>query len=298
METDTLQHRGSDAVQDRTLLTMFTTTFTVLVDNWVSRSGLMGEHGLACWIDMGMHCILFDTGQTSLLAHNAGALKIDLDAVDTIVLSHGHYDHSGGLAGVLARAAGAVAIHLHPAAVQPKYHGGGDPCREIGIPAHSLAALQARGASIHPVTVPTEIAPGLFLTGEIPRIHPEEAGESAFCLDKAGQIMDPLLDDQALFLRTKAGTVVLLGCAHAGVINTLDHIRQLTDGQPFHTVLGGMHLHAVSDQRLAWTLASLKRFNIGNLYPVHCTGTRAVAALWAAFPGRCFPCGAGTTLHL
>jgi 7,8-dihydropterin-6-yl-methyl-4-(beta-D-ribofuranosyl)aminobenzene 5'-phosphate synthase len=82
------------------------------------------------------------------------------------------------------------------------------------------------------------------------------------------------------------------------VLNTLDYVRHLTDGYPILAVLGGMHLQSASDERIAWTLDALRQFSIKGLYPAHCTGVKAVAALEAAFPGRCFPCGVGTTLYL
>jgi 7,8-dihydropterin-6-yl-methyl-4-(beta-D-ribofuranosyl)aminobenzene 5'-phosphate synthase len=270
---------------------------TVLVDNSASKPGLLAEHGLAVWLNLGTQCLLFDTGQTNALLANARQLGLDLGAVDTVVLSHGHYDHCGGLADVLHLAASGAVIYSHPDAIRPKYRQADSGVRYIGMPAHCLELLRQRGANLRTVTAPIEIAPGLFLTGEIPRSHSEEQDEEGFRQDAEGRQVDPLLDDQSLFLQTPAGTVVLLGCAHAGVINTLDYVRHLTGGHPIHAVLGGMHLRLASDERIAWTLDALRQFSIEKLYPAHCTGAKAVAALGAAFPGRCFPCGVGTTLN-
>jgi len=271
---------------------------SVLVEDSVSCPILMAEHGLAFWIDTGSRCILFDTGQSQLILANANELKLDLDAVDTVALSHGHYDHCGGLAAVLANAASNVTVYMHPRALDPKYRRTETETRDIGMPVHCWKALCESRHNLKTVTTPTEIAPGIFLTGEIPRSHPEEQSESGFCLDEQGRQADPFLDDQALFLRTPTGTVIILGCAHAGVINTLDYIRHLTEGQPVHAVLGGMHLHSALDERIAWTIKSLQQFSVERFYPMHCTGAKAVAALWTAFPGRCFPCGVGTTMNI
>jgi len=273
-------------------------TITVLIEDSVSRPILLAEHGLAFWIDMGAQCILFDTGQSHLILANANILGIDLDAVDIVVLSHGHYDHCGGLADVLTNAGDKVTVYTHPGALQPKYRRTESTVKDIGIPRRCLEAIRHRSENIRTVTTPTEIAPGLFLTGEIPRIHPEEQSEPGYYLDTQGRQPDSFLDDQALFMKTPGGTVVVLGCAHAGVINTLAYIRHLTGGQPLHTVLGGMHLHSASDERIAWTIASLRRFSIERFYPMHCTGAKAMAAFWTAFPGHCFSCGVGTTLKL
>jgi 7,8-dihydropterin-6-yl-methyl-4-(beta-D-ribofuranosyl)aminobenzene 5'-phosphate synthase len=271
---------------------------TVLVENTVSRPALLAEHGLAFWIDMGTRRILFDTGQSSLVAENATKLGIDLAAVDTVALSHGHYDHTGGLATVLSQAVEPVVVHAHPAALGPKYHRKNTGIREIGITALSLDALSRHNAILRNFHGPIEIAPSLYLTGEIPRLHPEEANNPNFSLDPEGIRPDPFEDDQAIYMNTSAGTLVLLGCAHAGVINTLDAIRRLTGSRPFYAVLGGMHLNSASPERLAWTIDALRRFSIEKLYPAHCTGMEATAALWAAFPDRCFPCNVGTSLSV
>jgi len=273
-------------------------TITILIEDSVSAPTLMAEHGLAFWIDTVSRCILFDTGQSRLIMANANELKLDFDAVDIVVLSHGHYDHCGGLAAVLANAADNVTVYAHPCALDPKYKRTETGTRMIGMSIQCRQALYEGCHNLKTVTIPTEIAPGMFLTGEIPRSHPEEQSEPGFCLDAQGRQADSLLDDQALFIRTPAGTVVVLGCAHAGVINTLDYICHLTGGQPLHAILGGMHLHSASDERIAWTTKSLQQFSIERFYPMHCTGAKAVAALWTAFPGRCFPCGVGTTMNI
>lgn len=269
---------------------------TVLVENSVQGPGLMAEHGWAVWLEAERCHVLFDTGQSGLLAANAERLGVHLDTADAIVLSHGHYDHAGGLEAVLAQTRPGVPVYAHPAALQPRFHRGPQAVREIGLPAGVRARLQAPDVSFRPVTGPTEIAPGVWLTGTIPRRHPAETPEPGFCLDPEGQTADPFADDQALFVRARAGGVVLLGCAHAGVINTLDHLASLTGGEPLLAVVGGMHLRSAAPERLAWTVSELRRFQIGQIYPAHCTGAGATATLWMAFPERCQAAGAGTAL--
>lgn len=272
-----------------------TLKITILADNTVAQPGLLAEHGLAFWVEAGARRLLFDTGQGLALRHNANALGIDLRTVDTAVLSHGHYDHCGGLEEVLAGAAAEVTVYAHPQARLPKYHRGVAGVRSIGMPEPALAALARRGLCFRPVVEPAEVCPGVCVTGAVPRRHTEEAGDEGFCLDPAGRRADPLVDDQALFIATDQGPVVLLGCAHAGLINTLDRIRDLTGGAPLRAVLGGLHLRAASRERLAWTLAALPPFSIPLFCPMHCTGMAATVALWAAFPGHCVPGAVGTT---
>ena len=262
---------------------------TVLADNTVAARTARGEHGLCYHIQSNGRHLLFDAGQGLVLADNAQALDIDLGAVDTIALSHGHYDHTGGLPIVLSAARAPVAVHFHPDALQPKFH----KTRSIGIPPAALAALHAPGVQLHPSREPCEVAPGLFLTGEVPRPHPEESLAEVFHLDPHGNAPDPLLDDQSLFFDSPQGTVVILGCAHAGIIHILERVQSLTHHRPIHAVIGGMHLGAATPTRMQWVVDNLRRFAPQLLVPMHCTGPKAAAALWTAFPDACRPGGAG-----
>jgi len=144
---------------------------------------------------------------------------------------------------------------------------------------------------------PTERSGGLCLTGEIPRRTEYETTGGSFFSDEGGQRTDPLPDDLAIFFDSTAGTVVLVGCAHAGVVNTLQYVRELTEGRPIHAVVGGMHLAAASRDRMERTIAGLRELAVERIGPCHCTGAAATAELWNAFPGKCFPCGVGTRME-
>ena len=266
---------------------------TVLADDTVSARAARGEHGLCVHIETDNRQILFDTGQGLVLADNAQALGIDLGAVDTIVLSHGHYDHTGGLPTVLAAARAPVTVHAHPDGLQPKYH----DARSIGMPAAARDALAGPNCRLILSREPDEVAPGLFRTGEIPRPHPEEALAEVFHLDPEGKNVDFLLDDQSLYFDTPQGTVVLLGCAHAGVIHILEQVQRLTDSRPLRAVLGGMHLGSASPARMRWVVENIRRFAPRLLVPMHCTGPKAIAALWHIFPDACRPGGAGAVFE-
>lgn len=271
---------------------MKTIRLTVLADNYVTARNLRGEHGLAFHLIAGNRHILFDTGQGLVLVENARALGIDLGAVDTVVLSHGHYDHSGGLPHVLSAAHAPVTIHVHPQALQPKYRVTGSEARSIGLPQEALDALSRPPARVMSATTPTEVVPGIFCTGEIPRPADASSPTDIFHLDPAGTRPDPLLDDQALYFSSTGGVVVLLGCAHVGVIPTLDYIRRLT-GQPIHAVLGGLHLGKAPPAEIQRVADYLRALELTCLVPMHCTGTRATAALWTALPDICREGGVG-----
>jgi 7,8-dihydropterin-6-yl-methyl-4-(beta-D-ribofuranosyl)aminobenzene 5'-phosphate synthase len=273
-----------------------TLSLTTLVENSVHVRGLRAEHGLAFHLQCGGRSLLFDTGQSDLLLANADALGVDLSRLDAIVLSHGHYDHTGGLPAVRRRAPQAR-LFLHPAAMEPKFSANAvGPARPAGMTEPSLAAIREAGEAVTWTRQPTEVLPGVFATGQVPRETAFEDTGGRFFLDATATRPDPLVDDQALFFDTAEGLVVVLGCAHAGVVNTLRHIRRLTHNQRIHTLIGGMHLLTADATRMNATVQALRELEVARLVPAHCTGFAAAARLWAEFPGRCQSGGVGTRL--
>jgi 7,8-dihydropterin-6-yl-methyl-4-(beta-D-ribofuranosyl)aminobenzene 5'-phosphate synthase len=182
-----------------------TLRITTLVENSVHARGLRAEHGLAFHLQAGEQSVLFDTGPGDLILENARRLNIPLNHLDAVVLSHGHYDHTGGIAGVLAMSPKAK-VFLHPAALQSRYvretNGG---FRSLGLTASSREALKK--AQIVQTSGMMEISPGLFVTGHIPRETAYEDVGGAFFLDESCTKPDPILDDQALFFESQAGVV-------------------------------------------------------------------------------------------
>ncbi|MGQ9650084.1 MAG: MBL fold metallo-hydrolase [Phycisphaerae bacterium] len=272
-------------------------SITVLVENTANRRGLLGEHGLAFWIERDGRRVLFDTGQGLALQQNAGVLGIDLSAVDEIALSHGHYDHTGGLAATLPNFRRAK-VYAHLAAFRARFvkdHDG--QVRPVGAPVESREWLSARvGQTLATRGGPVALGDGIWLTGEIPRRNDFEDTGGAFYLDEACTEADPVIDDQAMFIETTKGLVVLLGCAHAGVVNTLEHIRTATGEARIHAIMGGMHLLAAGERRMAETAARLSSLKIEQVGLGHCTGLAAMARLHRELPDRCFHCVTGTRL--
>lgn len=266
---------------------------TVLVENSVHRQGLVAEHGLSFHVQCGERNLLFDTGQTDLAVINAETLRLPLDRVEAIVLSHGHYDHTGGVPAMLDVVPQAR-IYVHPAAFEKKFSHNSGQSREIGMSDCVAQAIRRQVSEFIEATARTEIMAGVFVTGEIPRANTFEDTGGAFFLDAEGTRPDPLTDDQALVIDLGRSVILLLGCAHAGVVNTLDHVRHLTAGKPVSAVIGGLHLGSASEERIQQTIARLRDAQLEILAPAHCTGWPATAKLWQAFPDIFRPASVGT----
>lgn len=267
---------------------------TVLAENTARGINLLGEHGLAFWIEADGRHILFDTGQGKVLRHNARQLDIPLDTVEKVVISHGHFDHTGGLRDML-NLGGRLDLYMHPAALEEKYRREKTPPnRGIGIAGLDEQTLCGRRRSLTWTLEPTQLTEGVHATGEIPRRNDFEDTGGPFYLDESCTEPDPLLDDQALYIETSAGLVVVLGCAHAGVVNTLDYIAELTGQARVHAVLGGMHLVRATPRRLEATVAALKRYGVQKVGTAHCTGMRAASYLWSELSGKCFEFSVGS----
>jgi 7,8-dihydropterin-6-yl-methyl-4-(beta-D-ribofuranosyl)aminobenzene 5'-phosphate synthase len=269
---------------------------TTLVDNSVSLSGsgLIGEHGLSFYIESGNKKILFDTGQNVALSHNAEVLGIDLSRIDAVVISHGHYDHTGGLKYLLEKNT-AFSLHAHPDIFDDKLRPTKSGAyKKIGIPVKK-SIFDTVDVQLKLSKAPVEIASGVFTSGEIPQETDFESIESKFFVQREGEIIpDPLADDQAVILDTKKGLVVLLGCSHRGVINTLNHVGKLFPAKKIHAIIGGLHLGNASDARLQKIIDHLRAFDLEKIGVSHCTGTKAMLALFERFNGKVFLNSVGT----
>jgi 7,8-dihydropterin-6-yl-methyl-4-(beta-D-ribofuranosyl)aminobenzene 5'-phosphate synthase len=248
---------------------------TVLADNTATRPDVLSEHGLSLWIEYGSKCILWDTGQGGVLLANAKTLGVDLASADTIAVSHGHYDHTGGLPTAMAAAHNAD-VYIHPVAITPRYSRK-KSVRPVGMPPAAVQSLHT--GPVQWIESWTPICRGVFVTGPIPRQNILEDTGGAFFLDSDCRIQDTLPDDQALVLESAKGIIVILGCAHSGTVNTLDHIRRKTGHRDIYAIVGGMHLGNASQQRLSYTAKALRQYNVQILIPLHCTGTNAMQYL-------------------
>lgn len=270
---------------------------TVLCENTVGPiSGTLGEHGFAALVEGNGVSLLFDTGTGNTLLSNALRMNRDLRRVDKVVLSHGHHDHTGGLLPLLG-IRGEVEVHAHPAVFSRRYRVRDDgESFPIGIP-FDEAYLRGMGARFILEAGFREIAPDVFLTGQVPRRTPFEEGDQRMFLDPAGEKRDPLADDQSLIIRGGKGLVLLLGCCHAGVINTIEHAVERTGEARVWAVAGGTHLGFCPSGQLEATIKALHARGVRGIAAGHCTGFAASARLLREFGGGFQPAHVGYTLE-
>ncbi len=273
------------------------TIIKCVVDNNAQKdSDLRSEHGLSFWIETPEGRVIFDTGQTNaVFDHNLSLLGLKIQDATALALSHAHYDHTGGLESALSKNK-KLKIYAHSDLFQARYSLREGEYRSIGIvqPEEELSSR----AELHLSNVPQEILPNLWTTGEIsPRLEAEGRSAHHFIRVKGAWQPDPYLDDLSLVLQSSAGLVVICGCCHAGLLNTLLHVEKNFSG-PIITVLGGTHLVSASEAELSHVIETLDiRYPSLDFYLNHCTSERAYQALKDAFGHQVKPCPAGTTIY-
>jgi 7,8-dihydropterin-6-yl-methyl-4-(beta-D-ribofuranosyl)aminobenzene 5'-phosphate synthase len=272
---------------------------TTLSENTAGLGGLMAEWGLSILVESEEINILFDTGQSLSASHNAEIMGINLSQIDKIVLSHGHFDHTGGLKQALLRIGKEIDIIAHPDIWAAKYsRRQGQEARYIGIPFHRQT-LESLGAKFSLSREPVRLSDNITTSGEIPMTTEYEIIEPHLQVKEGRRFKpDKLLDDQALIITTGAGLVVILGCAHRGVINTLYHAQKLTGVEAIYAVFGGCHLISATEERIWLTIAALKDLGVQLLGFSHCTGLAASAIMAREFGERFLFNIAGTAISL
>ncbi|UCD07976.1 MAG: MBL fold metallo-hydrolase [Dehalococcoidales bacterium] len=272
---------------------------TTLSENTAAFAGLLAEYGLSVLVETDEANVLLDTGLSISVPHNVEALDIDLKKIDKIVISHGHHDHTGGLRGVLRKMRKSVDVIGHPDIMTSKYaKREGFPAGYIGIP-FDRRELEHLGANFILTPEPVSISENITTSGEVPMVSPYEDIDPHLKVKAGGELVpDEFLDDRALFIRTDEGLVVILGCAHRGIINTLYHAQELTGEQRIEMVIGGCHLMGSSEERVWLTIAALKELGVKKVGVSHCTSLPAAAMMAREFGENFFFNNAGTRIEL
>ncbi len=239
----------------------------------------IGEWGYAALVEADGRQLLFDTGQRpETVLKNAEELGFDLHEVEDVFLSHNHGDHTGGLLSLREK----LKV-LNPKAMSRVHVGKGIFAQRIngGNRMQEMKQqLEADGVEIIIYEKPTELFPGVWITGPVERIHDEKNyGQGGRIYTEDGEIVDNIPEDQSLAINTDKGFVVLAGCGHAGIINTLDYVKSTIQDKNIFAVVGGFHLVSASDEHLAWTAKHLQDFDVEKIVGAHCTGLHALYSL-------------------
>jgi 7,8-dihydropterin-6-yl-methyl-4-(beta-D-ribofuranosyl)aminobenzene 5'-phosphate synthase len=273
---------------------------TTLAENIVGNMigpGFLGQWGLSFLLDFvdakgKSRRVIFDTGMNKqALLYNIKKLKVNMSDVNCVVLSHGHFDHTAAIVEVV-KAAGGVKVYAHPHAFLPRFYTDKRGKRQqIGVPkGEHLKEIERAGGEVLLSAEPKEVMPGLWSTGQIKRVSFENVmtlseGEKLTIVADGKEIEDEILDDQALWMDVEGiGPLIITGCAHAGPVNTLLQVQRIGNFKQIYGLVGGTHLVGRSEEYFQQTVKELKQFRLTLISPCHCTGFKATAKLWQAFP--------------
>ena len=241
----------------------------ILTENTASAK-FLAEHGLSYYIEHDTN-ILFDTGYSDVFLQNAQKLDINIDSVNTVVLSHGHWDHGDGLQFIKNKK-----LICHPDAFQKRYRKNGD--ENIGLDL-SFDELKTK-FDIQYTRLPYNVSHNIIFLGEIPRQNDFESQTTTFALEDNSD--DFVMDDSGLVIKLKNEIVIISGCAHSGICNIIEHAKQVTGIQKIRAVIGGFHLKYNNTQTQE-TIKYLKTQDIKEIYPSHCTELPALSAFYNEF---------------
>lgn len=229
---------------------------------------------------------------------NLNTLEIDAQSIDGVILSHGHYDHCGGLLPLLKKI-GSRRVVAHPEVFRERFWQGQHEERNISMQ-HPREELEKVGAQFDLQPEMISVAPGLYFSGKIERSCAMEKGDPHLvCRNESGTewAEDDFPDDAALAVDTPKGLLILLGCAHSGLINTVEYFKRKLEGKRIHVIVGGTHLGPASDEQFDETVKYLAQLDFDRLGVSHCTGQMRSAQLFARFPNKVFFASVGTTMR-
>ena len=276
-------------------------------DGRIPDATLLAEHGLSLLVKVYLgkesHMVLLDAGYNQrTVTRNLEFLGIDLKEVEAVVLSHGHMDHTGGLHSVLEGLRQSVPVIMHPDGFLPRFLTLPDGKRLTLPRPFQRDSVNTDSINLKESKDPLYLAENtLLVSGEVPRITPYEKGMPAAFIERNGQIVpDAFSDDQFIVVSLgDRGLVVISGCAHAGIINSLHFARELTGQSRICAVVGGFHLTGPAmAPAIEPTIAEMKKFSTEVIVPMHCTGHKALSRFEEELPGDFLLNSVGSNLTL
>ena len=272
---------------------------TILTGNTVpERSDALGEHGFAAFLETEKGNFLFDTGKGKTVVHNAAVLKKDLKSINKIVLSHAHGDHTGGLPEVLqSLSSKQIDVFAHPDIFADRFREKDGQRTYGGIP-FVKGYLEKLGARFVFNKEYGDVEEGVFLTGEVPRETSFEGGDMGKRFVNRGGMTEPdiILDDQSLVIHVEKGILIVLGCAHAGMVNVINHAIKMSGVDEIYGIVGGTHIGLSGDAQRDQTIEALRDYKIEHLLPTHCTGLETMGRMRSAFKDSFQFCHVGMTI--
>ena len=265
-----------------------------IISNNIAKPDYKAEHGLSILLTSNKKSVLLDTGHSAEFIENFERLAPD--NIDYLVLSHGHYDHCGNIEYIVNRYPG-IKILYHPDLLKVRYsiHPERDPqVRNIGVTENNLSSLK-RVENIS-CSTPCRISEGIYTTGEIPRLSEEDTG-GPFYLEPEGKTPDLLKDDQSIYIITENGLVVITGCCHSGLINTIEYIKKISGIDRIRGIVGGLHLSKASERRINETINYINSLKPEFVYPGHCTGDSVAKKMKKEINSRVIELEAGLTFE-
>lgn len=275
--------------------------FIILTNDSVRKRGLLAEHGLSILINTGKKQVLLDTGQTDVFLHNAKHLNVSIKDIDYLILSHGHYDHVDGLLNFCNENKKAI-IYANRNIFLNKQK----EIKKDGKVEYSNAGISWDKNKINDFADRfvfsdkcLNINDRLYISGEIPMtVDFEEEPKDFVIQHNLGYEKDLITDEQMLIINEEEGIHIFLGCGHRGVANSIVYAKKLLPDKRVISLVGGMHLENISNQRLKQTIDFLLEERINNLIPLHCTGFEATSEMKRVFGDKCKICFAGDEVEL
>ncbi len=265
----------------------------ILAENHAKKRGILGEHGLSLLIEVDGFKVLFDTGQTDVFSLNAEMDGIDLSLVDALVISHGHYDHTGGVP-EFCRINKSASIYMHPDAFYERYNSvQGKPVgRCIGVPWRCENKDSFKNRMVF-VKEAVSIHENILLSGEI-QVNATNLSSGFVKRNSSGDFEeDRAIDEQFMIVKGNKGIYIFVGCSHPGILNCVTYAKELLPSTNICGVIGGMHLEKYTDDQLAQVANDLKSVGVENTFPMHCTGILASCFLKSSFGDNCILLNSG-----